>query len=252
LLDLHAQIAHPAHLVVLRVLHRLAEFVRVESHRAGSPLFPLRSRARAVAILRSRELEKQQEDDATADKIPHPHRVSFAFATCASWPHRLTQPQSPIADGARLRPLPRSIPIAPVPSSANPASLRASVAAMLIRPSIGQVIEQDEIKGFARTITEIEWLLLILVLIYLVAGGPAGESRSAITMALCFFGAFILALHYVEFYRQESLTKLAVETWVMIVFITWVVFYAGKIASPLLNLYLLPIIAAALILGKLM
>jgi diguanylate cyclase (GGDEF)-like protein len=38
----------------------------------------------------------------------------------------------------------------------------------------------------------------------------------------------------------------------MIIFITWVVHYAGRISSPLLNLYLLPIIASALILGKLM
>ena len=117
---------------------------------------------------------------------------------------------------------------------------------MLIRPSIGLAIEQDELKGFSRTITEIEWLLLILVLIYLVAGGPTGESRAAIAMALCFFGAFILSLHYVSFYRQESLVKLAIETWVMIIFITWVVHYAGRISSPLLNLYLLPIIASAL------
>src|SRR5690242_15210359 len=124
-------------------------------------------------------------------------------------------------------------------------------SAVLIRPSVGLAIEQDEIKGFSRTISEIEWLLLILVLIYLVAGGPAGESRIAISMALCFFGAFVLALHYVNFYRQESLTKLAIETVVMLVFITWVVSYAGKISSPLLNLYLLPIIASALILGKL-
>jgi diguanylate cyclase (GGDEF)-like protein len=123
---------------------------------------------------------------------------------------------------------------------------------MLIRPSIGLAIEQDEIKGFSRTISEIEWLLLILVLIYLVAGGPAGESRSAIAMALCFFTAFILGLHYINFYRQETLLKLAIETWVMLIFITWVVLFAGKIASPLLNLYLLPIIASALILGKLM
>ena len=58
---------------------------------------------------------------------------------------------------------------------------------MLIKPSVGLAIEDDEVKGFARTITEIEWLLLILVLIYLVAGGPSGESRAAIAMALCFF-----------------------------------------------------------------
>lgn len=123
---------------------------------------------------------------------------------------------------------------------------------MLIRPTVGLAVEQDELKGFSRTVTEIEWLLLVLVLIYLVASAPGGEARAAIAMALCFFGAFILSLHYAHFYRQESLARLAVETLVMILFITWVVAYAGRIASPLLNLYLLPIIASALILGKAM
>ncbi len=123
---------------------------------------------------------------------------------------------------------------------------------MLTRTNLGLAIEQDELKGFARTIAEIEWLLLILVLLYLVAGGPKEEGRIAVHMALFFFGAFILALHYVQFYKRESRAKLAMETWVMIVFITWVVAYSGNIDSPLLNLYLLPIIASSLILGKIM
>jgi diguanylate cyclase (GGDEF)-like protein len=110
--------------------------------------------------------------------------------------------------------------------------------------------EQDELRGFARTIAEIEWLLLVLVLVYLVAVGPEGESGIAIYMALFFMGAFILALHYVHFYKNETLTKLGVETLFMIVFTTWVIWYSGQINSPLLNLYLLPIIASALILGK--
>lgn len=120
----------------------------------------------------------------------------------------------------------------------------------MLRPNIGLAIEQDELKGFSRTIAEIEWLLLILVLVYLVAGGPAEDGRAAITMALFFFTAFILGLHYIHFNRQESRAKLTIETVVMILFITWVVWYAGGIHSPLLNLYLLPIIASALILGK--
>jgi diguanylate cyclase (GGDEF)-like protein len=123
---------------------------------------------------------------------------------------------------------------------------------MLTRTNLGLAIEQDELKGFARTIAEIEWLLLILVLLYLVAGGPVEDGRIAIHMALFFFGAFILALHYVNFYRQETRVKLTVETWVMIAFITWVAWYSGRIESPLLNLYLLPIIASSLILGKAM
>jgi diguanylate cyclase (GGDEF)-like protein len=123
---------------------------------------------------------------------------------------------------------------------------------MLTRTNLGLTIEQDELKGFSRTIAEIEWLLLALVLVYLLAGEPPGEGSIALNMALFFFAAFILGLHYIQFYKEESRPKLLVETWVMIVFITWVVLYTGEIHSPLLNLYLLPIIASALIFGKLL
>jgi diguanylate cyclase (GGDEF)-like protein len=122
---------------------------------------------------------------------------------------------------------------------------------MLTRTNIGPTAEQDELKGFSRTISEIEWLLLALVLLYLLAGGPPDEGRVAIHAALFFFAAFILGLHYLNFYRPENRSKLMFETWVMIVFITWVVWFSGQINSPLLNLYLLPIIASALIFGKL-
>jgi len=122
---------------------------------------------------------------------------------------------------------------------------------MLTRTNLGLTIEQDELKGFSRTIAEIEWLLLALVLVYLLAGEPPGEGSIALNMALFFFAAFILGLHYVQFYKDESRPKLLVETWVMIIFITWVVLYTGRFHSPLLNLYLLPIIASALIFGKL-
>lgn len=122
---------------------------------------------------------------------------------------------------------------------------------MLTKTNIGLTIEQDELKGFSRTIAEIEWLLLVLVLVYLVSGGSADESQIAIHAALFFFAAFILGLHYVHFYRIENRSKLMFESWVMIAFITWVVWFTGQINSPLLNLYLLPIIASALIFGKL-
>jgi diguanylate cyclase (GGDEF)-like protein len=122
---------------------------------------------------------------------------------------------------------------------------------MLTRTNIGLTIEQDELKGFSRTIAEIEWLLLALVLVYLLAGAPPEDGNVAIHAALFFFAAFILGLHYVQFYKQETRPKLMFETWVMIAFITWVVWFTGQIQSPLLNLYLLPIIASALIFGKL-
>jgi diguanylate cyclase (GGDEF)-like protein len=122
---------------------------------------------------------------------------------------------------------------------------------MLTRTNIGLTIEQDELKGFSRTIAEIEWLLVVLVLVYLLAGATGEVGNIAVSMALFFFGAFVLGLHYLNFNKLESRPKLMIETWIMIIFITWVVWYTGKIQSPLLNLYLLPIIASALIFGKL-
>jgi len=112
-------------------------------------------------------------------------------------------------------------------------------------------IEQEELRGVSRTVAEIEWLLLILVLLYQVFDGPLVEDRSAISGGLFFYAAFVLGYRYTNFYKTESRLKIAVETFVMLVFITWALWYTGKLASPLLNAYLLVIITSALALGKL-
>lgn len=115
----------------------------------------------------------------------------------------------------------------------------------------GAAYEEAELKGFSRTVAELEWLVLALVLLYLVVFNPTGDPRSAILMGLMFFGAFVLTFHYTSFYRKETRWKLALETWAMILFVTWVLWYAGGVKSPLVNLYLLAIVTSALTLGKL-
>jgi diguanylate cyclase (GGDEF)-like protein len=112
-------------------------------------------------------------------------------------------------------------------------------------------IEQEELRGITRTVAEIEWLLLALVLLYLVFVQPEAEERAAIAAALFFDAALVLAFHYANFYQRESRWKIAIETWIMIVFITWAVWFTGKLSSPLLNSYLLVVITSALTLGKL-
>ena len=109
----------------------------------------------------------------------------------------------------------------------------------------------DELRGFARTVAEIEWLLLILVMLYQVVLAPDKESSAALSMGMFFFTAFVLSFHYANFYRKETHWKIAIETWVMIVFITWVLAYSGGADSPLEDLYILVIIVSALTLGKL-
>ena len=111
-------------------------------------------------------------------------------------------------------------------------------------------IEQEELRGISRTVAEIEWLLLILVLVYVVVGRPIPDIEPALSMALFFFAAFVMSFRYTNFYRRETRWKIAVETLAMIVFITWVLWFTGGLASPLLNAYLLVVITSALTLGK--
>lgn len=114
-------------------------------------------------------------------------------------------------------------------------------------------IEQEELRGISRTVAEIHWLLLILVLLYLVFGGVRedAEAGAAVTSALFFYAALVMSFRYANFYRRETRWKIALETWGMIGFVTWVLGFADGLASPLLNAYLLPVITSALTLGKL-
>ena len=113
-------------------------------------------------------------------------------------------------------------------------------------------IEQEELRGISRTVAEIHWLLLILVLLYLIFGSARddGESGAAISAGLFFYAALVMSFRYANFYRRETRWKIALECLGMTAFITWILWNTDGLASPLLNAYLLPVITAALTLGK--
>ncbi len=113
-------------------------------------------------------------------------------------------------------------------------------------------IEQEELRGISRTVAEIHWLLLILVLLYLVFGGDRGdpEADAAVSAGLFFYAALVMSFRYANFYKRETRWKIALETLGMIAFVTWVLWYTERLAGPLVNLYLLPVITSALTLGK--
>jgi diguanylate cyclase (GGDEF)-like protein len=113
-------------------------------------------------------------------------------------------------------------------------------------------LEQEELRGISRTVAEIHWLLLILVLLFLVFGGARddAESGAAVSSGLFFYAALVMTFRYANFYRRETRWKIATETLGMIAFITWVLWFTDGLASPLLNAYLLPVITSALTLGK--
>lgn len=112
-------------------------------------------------------------------------------------------------------------------------------------------IEQEELRGISRSVGEIEWLLMIVVLLYHVFGGTAEEEKPVIVLAMVLYALCIMGFRYANFFKHESRWKLAVETWIMTAFITWALWHTGRLESPLLNSYLLVIITSALALGKL-
>jgi diguanylate cyclase (GGDEF)-like protein len=112
-------------------------------------------------------------------------------------------------------------------------------------------IVQEELRGFSRSFAELEWLMLILSLLYLFVPGASINDRSGVIQTMLGFACFVIVFRYTNFHRMESRWKLAVETWGMIIFISWMLWHTGMVTSPLINLYLLLIIACALTLGKL-
>jgi diguanylate cyclase (GGDEF)-like protein len=120
-------------------------------------------------------------------------------------------------------------------------------------PGVPVSIEQEELRGISRTVAEIHWLMLILVLLYVVFGGVQedAESRAAVSAGLFMYAALVMTFRYANFYKRETRWKIALEATGMIAFVTWVLWYTDRLGSPLLNAYLLPVITSALTLGKL-
>jgi diguanylate cyclase (GGDEF)-like protein len=121
-----------------------------------------------------------------------------------------------------------------------------------LKSHTSSVFEEEELRGFSRSMAELQWLLLILAVLYFfIPTSPIHDTDALIVIMVC-YATFIMAFRYLNFHARETRWKLAMETWAMISFITLVIWHTGQADSPLLNLYLLVIIACAITLGKIM
>ena len=114
----------------------------------------------------------------------------------------------------------------------------------------GLEIEQAQLRGFARTVAEVEWLLLILVVLYLFIANPELARSVPVLGVLLGFAGFVLLFRYARPFAKHTHLKLTIEILVMLAFLTAVLVASGGVHSPLVNLFLLPIVTAALALGK--
>ena len=101
-----------------------------------------------------------------------------------------------------------------------------------------------------RSTQSIEILCLALAALVLVWSGTLVAQPWAVA-PLVAFGVAIFMFRARRFFPGRTRTRLSIESWSMVAFVTAVLWFTDKSASPLFNLYLLPIILSALTLGRL-
>jgi len=94
-------------------------------------------------------------------------------------------------------------------------------------------------------------LCLALAALVLVWSGALVTELWPVLALLSVFVVAIAVFRARRFFPRRTRTRLLIESWSMVAFITAVLWFTGKCSSPLLNLYLLPIILSALTLGRL-
>jgi diguanylate cyclase (GGDEF)-like protein len=102
-----------------------------------------------------------------------------------------------------------------------------------------------------RSTRSIEILCLVLAAMVLLWSRALAQQMWPVMTLL---GSFLLAIVIFRtrpFFPGLTRTRLLIESWSMVMFITGVLWFSGKVSSPLLNLYLLPVILSALTLGRL-
>jgi diguanylate cyclase (GGDEF)-like protein len=97
----------------------------------------------------------------------------------------------------------------------------------------------------------IEVLCLALAALVLVWSKTLTNQPGPILAILGVFAIAIVVFRHRRFLPSHPRAKLQIESWSMLIFVTAVLWFTGKSESPLLNLYLLPIILSALTLGRL-
>jgi diguanylate cyclase (GGDEF)-like protein len=112
------------------------------------------------------------------------------------------------------------------------------------RPA-GASPSRDEHDSFLRSVTLVDWLVLLLVLLYLLVSREPLPSPAITVGAVVAFAAFLLGFRSHRFPVRSPVRRIALDVFVTVAFLTAVVTQAGGADSPLANLFLLPLVLSA-------
>jgi len=108
----------------------------------------------------------------------------------------------------------------------------------------------DALQGIVRRVREIQLLLLLVTVLFYFVARDAISSSADWFLSIAIFGAIVFTSPLVPRLRRQPRLRLTLETVAMALFITVLIAQAGRSAAPLSHLYLLPVVTAALVLGR--
>ncbi len=113
-----------------------------------------------------------------------------------------------------------------------------------------EIVQEDEHASIVQSLTRVDWLVLLVVALYaLVLRAPQSSPR-ILYAAVAAYTIFVVAFRWRGFPVQETGARIALGAAVMVAFITVVATQTGATASPMVNLYLLPIVVVAMTLRR--
>jgi hypothetical protein len=118
--------------------------------------------------------------------------------------------------------------------------------------AIASLLVSGELHGFTHSMTELHWLLLILVMLYFHIPTRPIDNPDGLVAVMVSFAGFVLPFRYLAWPRREARRKHTVQMPGMTACITRVLYDTGRSQSPPLNLYLFVIIACAMTLCRMM
>ena len=113
-----------------------------------------------------------------------------------------------------------------------------------------ETVREDEHASIVQSLTRIDWLVLLVVALYtLVLRAPEGSPR-LLYAAMATYTLFLVAFRWRGFPVKDAGARIALGAAAMVAFITVVAIPTGGSESPMVNLYLLPIVVVAMTLGR--
>ena len=106
-----------------------------------------------------------------------------------------------------------------------------------------------EQSSLRRSLMRVDWLVLLAVGLYAIVPYSRPSSPRLLYVAIALFTIFVLALRWRGFPVRGMGERIALSAAAMVAFITFAAMQTGGTRSPLINLFLLPIVVAAMTLG---